>query len=58
MTITITCDKCSKEISGGFTIVHSSFYSTDEVEPIEFCAPGDEFVLCERCYDELIRSVK
>lgn len=57
MAITITCDKCCKEIAGGFVIVRSSFYSTDEADPIEFCAPGDEFVLCDKCYDEFVKAV-
>ena len=57
MAITITCDKCNKEIDKDFVIVKSSFYSLEEEVPIEFCAPGDEFCLCDTCYQKILEEV-
>lgn len=57
MSITITCDKCYKEMDKDFVIVKSSFYSLDEEDPIEFCAPGDEFCLCDTCYQKILKEV-
>lgn len=57
MAITITCDRCCEEIDNDFVIVKSSFYSDGEEEPIEFCAPGDEFCLCDKCYQKIIKEM-
>ena len=57
MAITITCDRCGEEIDGDFVIVKSSFYSDGQEDPIEFCAPGDEFCLCDICYQKILEEV-
>ena len=57
MAITITCDRCGVDIDREFVIVKSSFYSTDEVDPIEFCAPGDKFCLCDKCYQKILEEM-
>lgn len=57
MGLRITCDKCGKVIDGDFVLVHSTFYTTKDPEPIDYCSPGDEFYMCDRCYAELIKAV-
>ena len=57
MAVTITCDRCGEEISTDFAIIKSSFYSKGEADPIEFCAPGDEFCLCDTCYQEMLEEM-
>lgn len=59
MGIHVTCDICEKEIDGGFVRVISDFYTVnnevdEEIEPISYCTKGDEFIVCDHCYETSI----
>lgn len=58
MGLQVTCDKCGNAIDGDFVLVSSTFYTTKDTEPIDYCAPGDEFYMCDICYAELMKVVE
>lgn len=57
MGINVTCDMCKNTIDGDFVRMDSDFYTMEE-SFTAYCAAGDTFFLCDRCYDDIIRKVQ
>lgn len=58
MGLQITCDKCGNDVDEDFVLMQSTFYTTKDTEPVDFCALGDEFYLCDKCYDKILKEVE
>lgn len=56
--IKVTCDKCGKEIKGGFFYIRSDLYTVGESredDPVCFCANRDSLVFCYECYSKYVQ---
>jgi len=60
--IEITCDKCKTQITGAYVDISSDFCDMPTKDAGQcsptWCAHGDNFIMCEKCYDSMIREME